>query len=216
MFCAPPSFAMVALLDEFSWERAHSAEADCSLVSGLASRTRLHSGAIAPVRAIAAWLSTLSRESEESAAAALVQTSDCGDPSKPTSGGMAPVSAIVTLLSMWSSDILHMASAASAHCVTASVSLEALAPIKASTSRGIPPAVAIASWLVRDLHASCMTAAMVFSFALFDEELNSVPSEKVLTLLEESISLSNGSMPPASTMLSLKHNMRRVRKGGEA
>ena len=38
----PPSFAMVALLGAFSCASAHSAEADCTLVSSVPSRTRVH------------------------------------------------------------------------------------------------------------------------------------------------------------------------------
>ena len=53
----PPSLATVALFALFSCVTAHRAAADCSFTSAVPSRTRVHRGAIAPVRATAAWMS---------------------------------------------------------------------------------------------------------------------------------------------------------------
>ena len=82
----PPSFAIVSLLAPWSVASDHTAHADSSLVSSDPSRTSRHSGAIAPVRAMAAWLSTFSLESVESAPAAFVPTSAFGAPRIATRG----------------------------------------------------------------------------------------------------------------------------------
>ena len=63
----PPSLAIVALFGVFSFESDQRAEAACSFVSGEPSRTSVHRGAMAPVRAMAAWFSGLPRARAERA-----------------------------------------------------------------------------------------------------------------------------------------------------
>ena len=86
----PPSFAMVALLGACSCARDQSADAACSLVSGLPSRTRVHRGTMPPARAMAAWLSALERAKLEMAPDALDCISGSGLPKTDTRGVMTP------------------------------------------------------------------------------------------------------------------------------
>ena len=82
----PPSLAIVSLLPWWSVARARMAAAHWSLVSSEPSRIRVHSGAIAPVRAIALWFSVWFCARLASAPAAFACIWDEGEPSIPTSG----------------------------------------------------------------------------------------------------------------------------------
>ena len=92
----PPSLAIVSLLAAFSVANAQMADAPRSLASVDPSRTSVHNGVTAPVRAMAVWLAVWLRDRLASAPAAEACSCGEGEASIPTSGGMAPASAIAS------------------------------------------------------------------------------------------------------------------------